>query len=228
MDHQHAAALASSSRRSLSWGSSISQSFRQMETEDPFGRAQSEQGHRDEEENLRWAALEKLPTYDRMRRGIIRKALDDDDGGGDDVEVVDIHKLAGGDEGRALLERLFQDDSERFLRRLRDRIDMYAWFFFLLQKGYIDISYIYIGKISILLYAYKYIDIYVCMYQHLSVCRVGIELPMIEVRYEQLTVEADVVAAGRSLPTLLNTTANFLEVRGASVVCMCFRIRSRR
>lgn len=117
----HAApALASSSRRSLSWGSSISQSFRQMETEDPFGRAQSEHDHRvDDEENLRWAALEKLPTYDRMRQGILRRALDQQEGGGG-VEVVDIQKLAGGDGGRALLERLFQDDSERFLRRLRD------------------------------------------------------------------------------------------------------------
>ncbi|XP_062213879.1 ABC transporter G family member 48 isoform X2 [Phragmites australis] len=159
--HQHAAALASSSRRSLSWSSSISQSFRQMETEDPFGRAQAELEHRDEEENLRWAALEKLPTYDRMRRGIIRRELD---GGGDGVEVVDIQKLAGGDGGRALLERLFQDDSERFLRRLRDRVDM-----------------------------------------------VGIELPTIEVRYEQLKVEADVVAAGRALPTLWNATTNFLQ-----------------
>ncbi|KAK3145391.1 hypothetical protein QOZ80_3BG0252280 [Eleusine coracana subsp. coracana] len=164
MDHQHAAALASSSRRSSSLGSSISQSFRQMEGEDPFGRAQSEQGHRDDEENLRWAALEKLPTYDRMRRGIIRKALGggDDDGGG--IELVDIHELAGGHGGRALLERLFQDDSERFLRRLRDRIDM-----------------------------------------------VGIELPTIQVRYEQLTVKADVVTAGRALPTLWNATINFLQ-----------------
>ncbi|TKV90029.2 hypothetical protein SEVIR_9G001400v4 [Setaria viridis] len=162
---QHAApALASSSRRSLSWGSSISQSFRQMETEDPFGRAQSEHDHRvDDEENLRWAALEKLPTYDRMRQGILRRALDQQEGGGG-VEVVDIQKLAGGDGGRALLERLFQDDSERFLRRLRDRIDM-----------------------------------------------VGIELPTIEVRYEQLTVEADVVAAGRELPTLSNAATNFLQ-----------------
>ncbi|WVZ61392.1 hypothetical protein U9M48_011275 [Paspalum notatum var. saurae] len=159
------AAAESSSRRSLSWGSSISHSFRQMETEDPFGRAQSEQDHRDEEENLRWAALEKLPTYDRMRQGILRRALlttDDEEAGG--VEVVDIHKLAGGDGGRALLERLFQDDSERFLRRLRDRIDM-----------------------------------------------VGIELPTIEVRYEQLIVEADVVAAGRALPTLSNSATNFLQ-----------------
>nr|CAB3497368.1 unnamed protein product [Digitaria exilis] len=145
-----------------------------METEDPFGRAQSEQhGHRDEdEENLRWAALEKLPTYDRMRQGILRRALhhhlDDDDqqaaGQQPAIEVVDIQKLAGGDGGRQLLERLFQDDSERFLRRLRDRID-----------------------------------------------RVGIELPTIEVRYEQLTVEADVIAAGRALPTLWNAATNFLQ-----------------
>ncbi|KAF8643988.1 hypothetical protein HU200_066628 [Digitaria exilis] len=107
-----------------------------------------------------------------MRQGILRRALhhhlDDDDqqaaGQQPAIEVVDIQKLAGGDGGRQLLERLFQDDSERFLRRLRDRID-----------------------------------------------RVGIELPTIEVRYEQLTVEADVIAAGRALPTLWNAATNFLQ-----------------
>jgi hypothetical protein len=130
--HPHAGAVlaSTSSRRSLSLGSSISQSFRQMDTEDPFARSQSEHEHRDDEENLRWAALEKLPTYDRMRQGILRRALDQQQGsgggGGGGVEIVDIHKLAAGDGGRALLERLFQDDSERFLRRLRDRIDMYT------------------------------------------------------------------------------------------------------
>jgi len=96
-----------------------------MGTEDLFGRAQSEHEHRDDEENLRWAAMEKLPTYDRMRQGILRRALEDQQQSGG-VEVVDIQKLAGGDGGRELLERLFQDDSERFLRRLRDRIDMYV------------------------------------------------------------------------------------------------------
>ncbi|CAO2034258.1 unnamed protein product [Urochloa humidicola] len=119
-----APAWASSSRRSVNWSSSISQSYRQMETEDPFGRAQSKHDHRDEEESLRWAALEKLPTYDRMRQGILRRVLNQQEGLQDGVEVVDIQKLAGGDGGRALLERLFQDDSERFLRLLRERLDM--------------------------------------------------------------------------------------------------------
>jgi len=43
-------------------------------------------------------------------------------------------------------------------------------------------------------------------------CRVGIELPTIEVRYEQLNVEADVIAAGRALPTLWNAATNLFEV----------------
>ena len=46
----------------------------------------------------------------------------------------------------------------------------------------------------------------------MNACRVGIELPTIEVRYEQLTVEADVMAAGRALPALWNAATNFLQV----------------
>ncbi|XP_052143846.1 ABC transporter G family member 40 isoform X1 [Oryza glaberrima] len=174
MSHRHHAALvASASGRSPSWGSAISQSFRQVEAEDPFRRAQSMRGH-DEEEDLRWAALEKLPTYDRMRRGVVRSALlrdgdddhkdDDDAGTGKAVELVDIGRLATGDAARALVERLLQDDSERFLRRLRDRIDM-----------------------------------------------VGIELPKIEIRYEELSVQADAFVASRALPTLSNSAINFLQ-----------------
>ncbi|XP_015689586.1 ABC transporter G family member 40 isoform X2 [Oryza brachyantha] len=165
--HRHHSALpASASRRTPSWGSAISQSFRQVEADDPFRRAQSVREHDEEEENLRWAALEKLPTHDRMRRGVVRSTLLQ--GGADDagkpVELVDIGTLAAGEAARALVERLLQDDSERFLRRLRDRIDM-----------------------------------------------VGIELPKIEIRYEQLSVQADAFVASRALPTLSNAAVNFLQ-----------------
>ena len=50
---------------------------------------------------------------------------------------------------------------------------------------------------------------YIVLYM---ICRVGIELPTVEVRYEQLTVEADVITAGRALPTLWNAATNFLQV----------------
>jgi hypothetical protein len=127
------AALSRSRRSSRSWGSNITHSLRhqtlglQPDTEDPFrrGSASSSRRHDDDEENLRWAALEKLPTYDRMRRAILlaNHSLHDYAGGAGDNGLVEIEHLASGDGGRALLERVFQDDSERFLMRLRDRVD---------------------------------------------------------------------------------------------------------
>lgn len=41
----------------------------------------------------------------------------------------------------------------------------------------------------------------------------GIEVPKIEVRYENLSVEGDVRSASRALPTLFNVTLNTIEVQ---------------
>lgn len=73
----------------------------------------------EDEDALRWAALEKLPTFDRVRRAVL--PLDD----GDAKAVVDVLSL-GPRERRALLERLVRDaeeDNEQFLLKLRERID---------------------------------------------------------------------------------------------------------
>ena len=43
-------------------------------------------------------------------------------------------------------------------------------------------------------------------------CSVGIELPQIEVRYENLSVEADCYIGNRALPSLTNVARNFVEV----------------
>lgn len=40
----------------------------------------------------------------------------------------------------------------------------------------------------------------------------GIEIPKIEVRYEQLSVEGDVYFGSRALPSLLNVALNTIEV----------------
>jgi hypothetical protein len=45
---------------------------------------------------------------------------------------------------------------------------------------------------------------------------VGIELPTIEVRYENLSVDADCFVGSRALPTLWNAARNFAEVRKLS------------
>lgn len=44
-------------------------------------------------------------------------------------------------------------------------------------------------------------------------CRVGVQQPCVEVRFEDLSVNADVYVGSRALPSLTNFTRNMLEVR---------------
>lgn len=110
----------------------------------------------DDEEALRWAALEKLPTYDRIRRGIIT-------GAGGASQEVDVQGL-GIQERKNLLEKLVrtaEEDNEKFLLKLRDRME-----------------------------------------------RVGIDNPMIEVRFDHLNIDADAYVGNRGIPTILNFFVN--------------------
>uniref|UniRef100_R7WB38 Pleiotropic drug resistance protein 4 n=1 Tax=Aegilops tauschii TaxID=37682 RepID=R7WB38_AEGTA len=132
-------------------------------SDDVFSRSSSRfQDEEDDEEALRWAALERLPTYDRVRRGILLAET------GEKIDV-DVGRL-GARESRALIDRLVRaadDDHERFLLKLKDRMD-----------------------------------------------RVGIDYPTIEVRFEKLEVEAEVLVGNRALPTLVNSVRNTLEAIG--------------
>ncbi|XP_010670733.2 pleiotropic drug resistance protein 1 [Beta vulgaris subsp. vulgaris] len=113
----------------------------------------------DDEEALKWAALEKLPTYNRVRKGILTDI-------GGPAREIDVDKL-GFEDKKELLQRLVktaEEDNEKFLLKLRQRID-----------------------------------------------RVGIEIPTIEVRYEHLNVEAQVLVGSRGLPSVLNFFTNTIE-----------------
>jgi hypothetical protein len=93
-------------------------SWRASGRSDAFGRSAREE---DDEEALRWAAIEKLPTYDRMRKGIILTT----GAAGAGVEEVDTEGL-GMRERKNLIERLIrtaEEDNERFLLKLRDRME---------------------------------------------------------------------------------------------------------
>lgn len=72
----------------------------------------------DDEEALRWAALERLPTYNRVRRGIFTNIV------GDSKEI-DVDKLQV-EERTVLLDRLVNsvnNDWNRFFDRMRRRFD---------------------------------------------------------------------------------------------------------
>ncbi|KAJ4843032.1 transcription factor [Turnera subulata] len=81
-----------------------------------FSRSSREE---DDEEALKWAALERLPTYDRLRRGLW---ISPSKHAASEIDVRSIGLEARKD----LLNRLVkvaQDDNEHFLLKLRNRFD---------------------------------------------------------------------------------------------------------
>lgn len=89
--------------------------------DDVFSRSSRDRDEMDDEEALKWAALEKLPTYDRIRKGILHSVAGEH-------EEVDIAKI-GFQDRRLLIDRLLKiadEDNELFLLKLRSRIDKVA------------------------------------------------------------------------------------------------------
>ncbi|KAK2996821.1 LOW QUALITY PROTEIN: hypothetical protein RJ639_026087 [Escallonia herrerae] len=130
---------------------------------DVFTRGSRQSQAFDEEEELKWAAIERLPTYDRMRKGILRQNMSNGRVVRNEVDVANL----GAQDKQQLMERILkvvEDDNERFLQRLKNRTD-----------------------------------------------RVGIEIPKIEVRFQNLSIEGDAYVGTRALPTLLNSTLNAIE-----------------
>ncbi|KAL8123018.1 pleiotropic drug resistance protein 1-like [Apium graveolens] len=73
----------------------------------------------DDEEALKWASLEKLPTFDRLKKGLLFGSQ------GVGFNEVDIDNL-GYDDRRKLIDRLVkvaEEDNEKFLLKLKNRID---------------------------------------------------------------------------------------------------------
>ncbi|XVF74664.1 hypothetical protein PTKIN_Ptkin13bG0129600 [Pterospermum kingtungense] len=110
--HKASASLRASLRGSLRSGSSTIWRNNGVEV---FSRSSRDE---DDEEALKWAALEKLPTVSRLRKGILTGSQ----GVANEIDIDDL----GWQERRALLERLVkvaEDDNEKFLLKLKNRID---------------------------------------------------------------------------------------------------------
>ncbi|KAL2332424.1 hypothetical protein Fmac_020005 [Flemingia macrophylla] len=83
--------------------------------DDVFSRSCREE---DDEEALKWVALERLPTYNRLRKGLLTASH----GAVNEVDVTDLsfqdrHKLLD------RLVKVAEEDNEKFLLRLKERID---------------------------------------------------------------------------------------------------------
>ncbi|KAH7553399.1 hypothetical protein JRO89_XS12G0007400 [Xanthoceras sorbifolium] len=77
-----------------------------------------------DEEELRWAAIERLPTYDRLRKGVIRQVLDNGKVVHDYIEHCgDSINQCGDSIVQQNILKVVEEDNEKFLRRLRGRTD---------------------------------------------------------------------------------------------------------
>ncbi|KAJ4822694.1 hypothetical protein Tsubulata_024898 [Turnera subulata] len=144
------------------------------------GEAPGENGGADMDDQLQWAAVERLPTFRRVRLSLFQ----DDDKKDNTVidhkaaarkRVVDVTKL-GALERHVFIDRLItkiEEDNLRLLTKFKERID-----------------------------------------------RVGVDLPTLEVRYRNMSVEAEFeVVHGTSHPTLWNTLKN--SIRGIASAPTC-------
>ncbi|XP_023741118.1 ABC transporter G family member 35 [Lactuca sativa] len=129
----------------------------------------------EDEEALRWAALEKLPTYTRLRTTIFKSYIppgQQETHSADHQMLVDVRELDP-TARQSFIDKIFvvpEEDNERFLRKFRDRVD-----------------------------------------------KVGISLPTVEVRFQNLSIEADCHVGDRALPTLINAARNIVESLLATV-----------
>ena len=86
--------------------------------ENVFSRSERQ----DDEEELRWASIERLPTYDRLRKGVMKQVLENGRVVHDEIDVTNL----GMQDKKQLMEsilKIVEEDNEKFLTRLRLRTD---------------------------------------------------------------------------------------------------------
>lgn len=127
--------------KNKSWSRSVSLTWNMEEVFGGGGGGSGSQVRRapshaeEDEEALKWAALEKLPTYARLRTSIMKSFMDS--GGHENMtsnntnvnkvvhKEVDVRKLDVNDR-QQFIDRLFrvaEEDNEKFLQKFRNRID---------------------------------------------------------------------------------------------------------
>ncbi|XP_048433501.1 pleiotropic drug resistance protein 3-like isoform X2 [Pyrus x bretschneideri] len=154
-------------------GRSVSSSFHQHASSfRSTSDVRSINDNNDDEVELQWAAIERLPTFERLTTSLFdcRRSNADQHADEQGKRVIDVTKL-GALERRVFIDKLLKEieaDNHRLLHKLKERID-----------------------------------------------RAGLQLPTVEVRYQNLFVEAECeVVQGKPLPTLWTAFKSIFSVIG--------------
>lgn len=112
--------IGSSSRRS--WASTSGGG------DDVFERNKKNEIVVDDEQELKWAAIERLPTFERLRKSIVKQVIES---GGFSYEEVDISNLGIHDKSKLMdgILKSVEEDNEKFLFKIRERIHRFFFNF---------------------------------------------------------------------------------------------------
>ncbi|XP_048433500.1 pleiotropic drug resistance protein 3-like isoform X1 [Pyrus x bretschneideri] len=159
-------------------GRSVSSSFHQHASSfRSTSDVRSINDNNDDEVELQWAAIERLPTFERLTTSLFdcRRSNADQHADEQGKRVIDVTKL-GALERRVFIDKLLKEieaDNHRLLHKLKERID-----------------------------------------------RAGLQLPTVEVRYQNLFVEAECeVVQGKPLPTLWTAFKSIFSAMTQIVGC---------
>ncbi|KAH9700610.1 ABC transporter G family member 31 [Citrus sinensis] len=117
----------------------------------------------EDEEELMWAAIVRLPSQKQRNYALLRRTSSGDEA---KTETIDVRKLSRSHRELVVKKALASNDQDnyRLLSAIKERLD-----------------------------------------------RVGLEVPKVEVRLQNLTVATDVKVGSRALPTLINATRDVFE-----------------
>ncbi|XP_073062087.1 ABC transporter G family member 31 isoform X2 [Primulina eburnea] len=138
----------------------------EIDGERNFARPSNADSVAQDEEELRWAAIEKLPSRNRANFALLRRTSSDSSGGEDYTDTIDVRKLNRFNRELVVKRALATNAQDNFklLSGIKERLD-----------------------------------------------RVGLEIPKVEVRFENLHVTANVQIGSRALPTLVNYSRDMIE-----------------
>ncbi|KAK4492092.1 hypothetical protein RD792_002889 [Penstemon davidsonii] len=138
----------------------------EFEGENSFARPSNAESVANDEEELRWAAIERLPSQHRSNFALLRRSASQSDGGEEFTDTVDVRKLDRFNRELVVKRALATTAQDNFilLSGIKERLD-----------------------------------------------RVGLEIPKVEVRFENLQITANVQLGSRALPTLVNYSRNMIE-----------------
>ncbi|GLT73346.1 hypothetical protein SLA2020_452130 [Shorea laevis] len=134
--------------------------------EESFGRPSNADSVAEDEEELRWAAIESIPSRKRTNYALLRRTPSERGGEEGLTETIDVRKLDRSSRELVVKKALAtnEQDNYRLLSGIKERLD-----------------------------------------------RIGLEVPKVEVRYENLKIVADVQTGTRALPTLVNASRDVIE-----------------